>query len=392
MMQLMMAFFKVLFGWKFSGGRRQISMALMLAGWATCAASGYCTADDVALSISARPWPAADSLFHQDPRWLGADDAHSVDLGSGRVLWLFGDTFIDRHSRRDRSRADLIRNSIAIQKGYHPATAQMTFFWKHNQQGNPASYFPESGEIWFWPGDGIRIGKRVLIFLAEIQVAQNPLGFALAGWQAVMIDNPEESPSKWQIVDVKRGSQRFDIVMGTGSVLARDGFVYAYGCDISGHRAYLARWPEADAGAGDLRGVQWWCGQRLGWLAEKRIQEAPAVLFSDAQIEFGVYHDAGTNRFVQIQTIGFGAADLGYRTSPRPEGPWGVLTKFYEPPEKEIPGVLIYAAKPHRSITGTAMALTYATNHMDPQRLMGMATLYFPRVLRVTWETAGVSE
>jgi hypothetical protein len=38
--------------------------------------------------------PEADRLFHSDPRWLGADAAFSIDLGGGRVWWLFGDSFV----------------------------------------------------------------------------------------------------------------------------------------------------------------------------------------------------------------------------------------------------------------------------------------------------------
>ena len=163
--------------------------------------------------------------------------------------------------------------------------------------------------------------------------------------------------------------------------------MYAYGCDPSGRRAYLVRWSDHEAGKGDLSGAQWWCGQQLGWLAEKRIQGLPAVLFTDAQSEFGVYHDARINRYVQIQTVGFGAADLGFRTAPRPEGPWSVLSRFYEPDEKKIPGVLIYAAKPHVSMSGTGLALTYATNHTDPSRLLEFPALYYPRVLQIVFKT-----
>src|SRR5215467_7748298 len=46
---------------------------------------------------TAAPWPEADCIFRSDPRWLGADAAFSVDLGQGRVLWLFGDSFVASH-------------------------------------------------------------------------------------------------------------------------------------------------------------------------------------------------------------------------------------------------------------------------------------------------------
>ena len=48
------------------------------------------------------PWPEADSLFRSDPLWLGADAAFSVDLGRGRVLWLFGDSFVASKSAETR--------------------------------------------------------------------------------------------------------------------------------------------------------------------------------------------------------------------------------------------------------------------------------------------------
>jgi len=100
-----------------------------------------------AWTIAATPWPEADALFHQDPRWLGGDDAYSVDLGNGRVLWLFGDSFIATSAKRSRRESQMVRNSIAIQHGYDPATAKMEFFWRGRDQ-TPASFFAEKGGIW----------------------------------------------------------------------------------------------------------------------------------------------------------------------------------------------------------------------------------------------------
>lgn len=364
-----------------AGRLRALFLSFMMAVCTACAGSDGPAADEPTPRLSVRPWPAAERLFRQDGRWMGADDAHSVDLGKGRVLWLFGDTLVDAQGQGSRRQAGMIRNSIGIQKGYDPAGASMAFFWKRAQHAEPASFFPERGATWYWPGDGIRIGTRLLIFLAAVNTAPNPLGFALTGWQAVMVDNPDETPDRWRSVRAKRDPTRFGIIPGTGGILARDGFVYAYGCDASGQRAYLARWPENNAAAGDLRDPQWWCGDDAGWLAENRMQAGPAVLFADAQSEFGVCHEPHLNRYVQIQTIGFGAADLGFRTAASPQGPWGALTRFYLPPEKTIPGVLIYAAKPHCFLTGNGLAITYATNHMDPERLNDYPALYYPRVV-----------
>jgi hypothetical protein len=73
--------------------------------------------------IQATPWTEADALFRSDPRWLGSDGAYSIDLGDGRVLWLFGDTFISTSFLNTRRLAKMIRNSVGVQTGYEPSTA-----------------------------------------------------------------------------------------------------------------------------------------------------------------------------------------------------------------------------------------------------------------------------
>ncbi|MCB2146146.1 MAG: DUF4185 domain-containing protein [Deltaproteobacteria bacterium] len=342
--------------------------------------------------LKARPWPAADRLFHQDPRWLGADDAHSVDLGKGRVLWLFGDTFIEATGSGDRARSDMIRNSIGIQAGSDPSSAIMTFFWNQTGTHPPASFFPESGQTWFWPGDGIRIGRQLLIFLTVIEPFANDLGFVMAGWRAVVVDNPDLPPGDWQAVDVLKTRGKFSLVLGTGGLLRHAGCIYAYGTNPRGNQTYLARWREEQAGEGDLSDPEWWCGAGLGWKRESLMDGEPAVLFADAQAEFGVHFEPRINRFVQIQTTGFGAGSLGWRIAPRPEGPWGPLTDFYCPKEASIPGILIYAAKSHPFLTGADLVITYATNHADPERLNDYPGLYYPRMLQCWFESAGGAE
>ncbi len=321
---------------------------------------------------------------------MGSDDAHSVDLGKGRVLWLFGDTLIRVGKSKDRSRAELIRNSIGIQAGSDPAAAFMAFFWRQTATQKPASFFPESEKTWFWPGDGIRVGNRLLVFLTMIAPFENDLGFAMVGWHAQLVDNPDAPPERWRSVDVKKNPGTFVIALGTGGVLHRKGYLYVYGTNPGGNHAYLARWKEDQAWAGDLREPEWWCGAGLGWKKESQMDSRPAVLFTDAQAEFGVHFEPRIKQFVQIQTTGFGAANLGWRIAPRPEGPWGQLTGFYSPEEVSIPGVLIYAAKSHPFLTGADLVITYATNHIDPKRLNDYPALYYPRVLQGSFEPARV--
>jgi len=82
--------------------------------------------------FDASAWPAADKLFRGDPCWVGGDGAYSVELGKGRILWMFGDSLIDptgSHSRKVAG-VKMIGNSIAIQTGSDPSTANIRFYWR----------------------------------------------------------------------------------------------------------------------------------------------------------------------------------------------------------------------------------------------------------------------
>lgn len=106
---------------------------------------------------SGRSLPAADGLFRQDTRWLGADAAYSVPLQDGRVLWLFGDTFVATSDAHVRTESEMVRNTVAIQRGDDPRTATFEPAWRVEEDGSPASFFPEDGERWHWPGGAAQL-------------------------------------------------------------------------------------------------------------------------------------------------------------------------------------------------------------------------------------------
>src|SRR4051812_12940174 len=140
------------------------------------------------LAITGSPWPEADKLFHREPDWLGSDDAYSIDLGGGRVLWLFGDTFIATSKARVRRESRMVRNSIGVQQGYDPSSASIRFYWKTAEQ-KPASFFPEEGESWFWPVHGAVVNGRLLLMLMQVERSNKGLGFRVTGSRPVEIVN-----------------------------------------------------------------------------------------------------------------------------------------------------------------------------------------------------------
>jgi len=322
-----------------------------------------------ALVATAEPWPEADALFHQDPRWLGADDAYSVDLGGGRVLWLFGDSFVATSDAHVRSASRLVRNSVAIQSGYDPASASISFFWGGDAEG-PASFFPEQGDTWFWPGDGERIGDELVLFLMAVRPSNEGLGFEVTGSKVFVVPNPDDDPPAWKLEPREMPASEEGVVVGSASVFALDDDLYAFGSrEPPPHDIHLTRFARDSSGRFDFMRP-----------------EPLGLAFEDGQTELSVHRDPGSGLFIEVQTEGFGASDLAFRTARDLRGPYSELEAFYHPPESDRGDAFVYAAKahPHLEAPGADFASTYASNSFDFATLVADGSLYFPRFVRVS--------
>lgn len=331
---------------------------------------------------SVQPWPEADRLFQRDASWIGGDGASSVDLGNGRVLWLFADSIVCVTPGCSRSSAELIRNSVAIQTGYDPSSATATFTWR-SSGGKPASFFTEERETWFWPGSGVRLGDIALIFLMKIRGSTEGLGFEVYGWTAVLVENPREPPTSWRLRRVDTIDNPFGVVIGSASVFREGDWLYAVSASEPRHDVYLTRWPVTSASAGNLAEPQWWVGGS-DWRRQSELTSAPAILFSDAQTEFTVHYDPRAHEYIAFQTTGFGAADIAIRRSKVLTGPWPAAVPLHRPAESSRTDVLVYQAKAHPELRGADVILTYIANAKSLETLIRDRRLYFARFLRVS--------
>jgi len=335
---------------------------------------------DLEFSLSACPWTEAQMLFHGDPHWLGGDGASSVDLDMKRVLWLFGDSFVNEGDSRSRYNAVLVRNSIAVQSGRDPAKARMRFFW-NKRKGKPTAYFQEEGDEWFWPGSGAPLKRAlIIIFLMKIRESRGGLGFEPSGWKAVLIADTGKDASMWHIKYLScPPTQR--ILVGSSSTLILDSFLYAFCTDWKDNFVYLVRWPLGDACRGDLSHLQWWMGTN-GWMEGKPLEPKPVPVFTGGQVEFTVHYEPRIKRFLQIQTFSLNDPCLSMRFSQDLTGPWTLPICFFQPPEKRLPGLLIYAGKAHKVFNGADLAFTYSVNTMDKKKILKEKVIYYPVVLK----------
>jgi hypothetical protein len=333
-------------------------------------------------------WDEADLLFRRDAYWVGGDGAYSVDLGHGRVLWLFGDTVIDPTGARSRKspEADMISNTVAIQQGYDPSTAAMRFYWRTDQDGHVAAFFPDVGAERYWPGHGIRIRDRLILFLMRVRGVPTGLGFEVYDWDAVLVHNPDAEPSAWETSWLDTPENDLQVIVGSASVLVEDDVVYAYSSrEPSSGDVYLVRWPAHSVYDGTLRDMEWWAGDD-GWIADGSASGRPTPVLRGGGTESTVHRDRAAGCYLQVQSVGFGQAVLSLRSATRLTGPWSSGVTVYRPPELDKPRIMIYQGKAHPYLTGADLILSYSTNSFDFQNLIDDTAIYYPRFVRLSRE------
>lgn len=336
--------------------------------------------------FEASAWREADQIFRRDPHWLGADVASTVNLGNNRILWLFGDTWIDPTGKGTRKGAYMVSNSIAIQDGTNPVTAPIHFYWGKDEGGKPDAMFPDRNGESLWFGNGVRAGDRLILFFGRtLRNTGAGLGFEHVGWTAVMVTNPDSEPSSWKMQELKTPANPLGILTGFAAVLKQDGYVIALGSQnpVKSHPIFAARWHEEDVRKGNLMNPEWWAGDRSGWIPDSS-DDQRYPFFNGGQSELSVHYDYQSKRFISVQTSGFGPADIYMRAAPLLTGPWSDLRMVYRPPEYYKSNIMIYAGKAHPELSGADLILTYATNTFRFDEQFSDSLLYYPRFVRLT--------
>ena len=319
---------------------------------------------------------------------MGSDDAYTIELTDGRILWLFGDTFIGDGKTTDRRQCHFIRNSIAIQTGTHPASAEISFHWRQAED-NPADFFTSVG-CWLWPLHGALIDGRLILFFMKVRNPSGPSStgidewidsdslsfFEVFGYTAFRIDNPADDPSLWRVEDIVGDEGEGEIILGAG-VLVEEEWLHLWGW-TNDRKGYLARCKSQDAAEGNLETLEWWAGPGR-WGSEP---DPGAVALEPAQTEFTIYRHRPSGLLCQLQATGLGPADLAIRWASSPDGPWSEIETFYRIPESEREGVIGYAGKMHPHLTGADLIATYASNGRTADMTLDDNSIYYPRFVK----------
>ena len=294
------------------------------------------------------------------------------------MLWLFGDTLVARAPGAGRETAFFLRNSLAVQTGLDPTSAFMRFYWRW-QDGEARSFLPEDDDgTWFWPMHGVRLDAGLLLFYERLRSdgPAGPSSFADSGWTAVLIDDPDDEPAAWRPRTATLPADTTSATFGE-AVLREDGWLYVYGTRGDRHQIVLARFAEADAEAGDLSHPELYCDGAFAAGC------AASSLVAIGAPEFSVHHDDDLGAYLLVESSGYGATTLSWRSAPRPEGPWSQPRDVYRPVESFADGAFVYAGKAHPMLEGGGLVATYVPSAFGTLPVATDDRYYYPHFVRL---------
>lgn len=379
---------RILFYWM----RPVFSIALLLSIWVTLARTSE-PPPSVPAVLKAEPLPVWNAKFAGKKGWIGGDGAYSVVLSERRILWLFGDTLLGEVKKGGRAGAAMVNNTIGVQTG-RGDDAVLRFVSGTNQEGKPAALWtPADGKGWFWPQAAVRIGKRLFLFLPQIEKTkeEGAFGFRHVGQWLAVVDNPDDEPKQWRMKQQKLPFALFEKqrARSWGSALLRvDGQVYIYGYEerekqLGGRRLVAAR--VAAEKLDDL--TAWRFRSADGW-SEKPADSAP--LADGLATEFSVSRLPNRKQYAMVYTENGLSDRIVARFADAPAGPWSAPLLVYKCPEMaKDKGVFCYAAKAHGwAAENDDLFVSYCTNTWDFAGLFRDANAYRPKCVRITLKSA----
>jgi hypothetical protein len=350
-------------------------------------------AADPLVFTGARPAPEMNALFEQKDNWIGGDGVYSVALTPERTLWLFSDTWVGSVRAGKRTNATIVNNTLALQDG-RGASAKLQFIIRRDAEGKPRAFLtPEDKRGWFWLQSGERIEQRLFLFLAQVEKtdANSVFGFRQIGEWLGVVTNPLASPTAWRVEQRRLPCEIFlperQVTFGAAT-LVEGGYLYIYGTDEEIKPGGLDRYLIlARVQTNEVANFSAWRYYVKGnWDADfRKASRIADGMASEGSVSFLpklgqyvlVYTDRGLSPKIQA------------RTSSTPWGEWSAPTTVYQCPEMgRDKNIFCYAAKAHPSQgTSEEMLISYVANSFDFWQVVGDASLYWPRFIRVQLAT-----
>lgn len=273
------------------------------------------------IKVLARELPGAEDLFRTESRWAGCQRAVSFRLLDGRILWMFSESVIHQAASDGSEKPLLLHNSVALQIGSNPATAELVHFWDMSTR-RPQSYFKDARDYWFWPVDGIEIGSSLLLLLFKVRSGSITGKPEIVEWSVLRILNHQDSPSRWKIQKLPTPANQFGAVFGFGGLVQIGGYIITWArLPDEGEDLFLVRWPLDRIVRFDFTTPQWWTADE-GWVAQEAISTIPTPTVTDLEGELCLTWNSATDGALIVASLKDQPDVLVSLQAPSPSGPW----------------------------------------------------------------------
>ncbi len=345
---------------------------------------------------------AWNERIRQTDGWTGGDGCHSIDLGSGKSLWLFADSWIGQIeggvASGQRKTMRMVNQAAGV---VDSATGRFEFLIPPNEAKGFWKPDDPAGKEWYWPGDAVRHDGKLWIFLHRL--APKPDGdpgfaFRQVGTDLFVVEEPP-SEKNWTaewLSQAKRVGATQTKGPFLGSAAAVEG-PYLYGftqIDLPKPKPFtrpmgVARLPLAKLSTlSPTDPIPWeFQGKDGKWGTDP---SQSAVVIEDGAPEMSLRKVPGISGWVLVyMQLGMGDRAMA-RRAPSLEGPWTksrLIGRTAPDAEAKRDGIFSYAVKIHPEVQiepgrvnpPGQFLLTWASNSGDLGVHKRRPDLYFPR-------------
>lgn len=300
--------------------------------------------------------------------WTGGDVAYSVPLPDGRIVWLFGDTFLGTvNEDRSRDPQGFINNSFMVQ--------DRTEFTTLSGTGRSALLVPSDPNHKYWPQHGFVKNNKLYVLLYTWKL--NGTGGAF-GFDFVRMDMAIFSLPGISLEEIKTIADN-KVIWGA-SIMEDGDYIYVYGSEDTPvpNQVNLARIKITDVEG------PWEYYSSFGWVYDNAINK---MILEGNSNQFSVFKHNDIYYLFNQEDVAFSNKIYRYKAS-HPEGPFTGKILVYETPYYGQ-DTWTYNAKAHPEFLeeDDALLISYDVNCLNFNKLFENADLYRPYFIRVkNWE------
>jgi hypothetical protein len=320
-------------------------------------------------------------VFPDKDGWYGGDGAYSIKLDQERILWLFGDTFVDRkEGRKDRIDMDFIAGTTLAISTCSVSNEFIIKYYLKKKNGEFVSSFGENE--WLWPQDPFIVNDVLYIPLIVVTATNNEgelFNFRITGHRLARIkDFSSADPYKWNLdyIDLTPAIPTDIRAFATTSVVHKNYIYfypfYVYSKDkVNVFGNILARIP---AGKIDNPAEAVEYLTKDGSWQNKLNPESVKIVLNTGLSELSVRYHPTDKKWMAVYLNTQNKGDkLLYQTAEKPEGPWSEPKNMGLPvPEVDPQSRLYdknnfcYAGKEHIEFSRNKnMIVTYVCNSAE---------------------------